>query len=48
MPRRSRPAKREIAPDIRHNSITVAQFINKLMTRGKRSTAAHIFCPDED
>ena len=43
MPRRNRPPKREIAPDIKHNSVTVAQFINKLMIMGKRSTAAHIF-----
>ena len=43
MPRRNRPPKREIAPDIKHNSINVAQFINKLMMMGKRSTAAHIF-----
>jgi len=42
MPRRNRPPKREIAPDIKHNSVTVAQFINKLMLSGKRSTAAHI------
>jgi small subunit ribosomal protein S7 len=43
MSRRNRPPKREIAPDVKHNSVTVAQFINKLMLSGKRSTAAHIF-----
>ncbi|MBN1138548.1 MAG: 30S ribosomal protein S7 [Anaerolineae bacterium] len=42
MPRRNRPPKREIAPDIRYSSVTVAQFINKLMLSGKRSTAANI------
>jgi small subunit ribosomal protein S7 len=31
MPRRNRPPKREIAPDIKYNSVLVSQFINKLM-----------------
>lgn len=43
MSRRNRPPKREIAPDMKYNSIAVAQFINKLMYSGKRSTASHIF-----
>ena len=42
MPRRNRPAKREIAPDIKYNSLLVSQFVNKLMTRGKKSTAQHV------
>jgi small subunit ribosomal protein S7 len=42
MPRRNRPAKREIAPDIKYNSVLVSQFVNKLMTRGKKSTAQHV------
>lgn len=42
MPRRSRPPRREIEPDIKYNSIMVARFINKLMMRGKRSIAAGI------
>jgi len=42
MSRRSSPPKREIAPDIKYNSVLVAQFINKLMERGKKSTAQTI------
>lgn len=43
MPRRNRPPKREIAPDIKYNSVLVSQFINKLMQKGKKSTAQGIF-----
>jgi len=43
MPRRNRPPKREIAPDIKYNSVLVSQFINKLMQKGKKSTAQTIF-----
>jgi small subunit ribosomal protein S7 len=43
MPRRNRPPKREIEPDIKYNSVLVSRFINKLMAAGKRSTAQHIF-----
>ena len=43
MPRRNRPPKREIAPDIKHNSVLVSQFINKLMQYGKKSTSQRIF-----
>jgi small subunit ribosomal protein S7 len=43
MPRRNRPPKREVAPDIRYNSILVQQFINKLMMSGKKSTAQRVF-----
>jgi small subunit ribosomal protein S7 len=43
MPRRNRPPKREIAPDIKFNSELAARFINKLMVDGKKSTAQHIF-----
>jgi small subunit ribosomal protein S7 len=42
MPRRNRPPKREIAPDIRYNSVLVSRFINKLMVSGKKSTAQGI------
>ncbi len=42
MPRRSRPERREIAPDARYNSKNVAMFINKIMQRGKKSTAERI------
>ena len=43
MPRRNRPPRREIEPDVKHNSVTVARFINRLMMRGKKSTAERIF-----
>ena len=42
MPRRNRPAKREVMPDLKHHSVTVARFINKLMSQGRKSTAARI------
>ena len=40
MPRRYRPEKREIYPDVRFNSIHVEAFINRVMQRGKKSVAA--------
>jgi small subunit ribosomal protein S7 len=43
MPRRNRPPKREIAPDIKYNSVLVSRFINKLMKDGKKSTAQRVF-----
>ena len=43
MPRRNRPPKRRIQPDIKYNSVLAAQFINKLMRSGKKSTAERIF-----
>jgi small subunit ribosomal protein S7 len=43
MPRRNRPPKRRIAPDIKHDSVLVAQFVNKLMQHGKKSTAQRVF-----
>ena len=42
MPRRYRPPKREIKPDIKYDSVMVAKFINKLMKGGKKSVAARI------
>lgn len=43
MPRRNRAPRRDIAPDIKYNSILVQQFINKLMTQEKKSTAQRVF-----
>ncbi len=43
MPRRNRPPKREIEPDIKYNSVLVSRFVNKLMMHGKKSTAQRIF-----
>jgi small subunit ribosomal protein S7 len=42
MPRRYRPPKRSVEPDVRYQSVMVARFINSIMKGGKRSTAARI------
>ncbi len=42
MSRRSRATIREIAPDAKYQSVLVAKFINKVMQRGKKSTAERI------
>lgn len=42
MPRRYRPPKREIAPDLKYNSVVVQRLINRLMRRGKKSVAQRI------
>ena len=42
MPRRAEIQVREVSPDPVYNSQLVTQVINKVMTRGKRSTAERI------
>ena len=42
MPRRARPNKRTTPPDRKFGSVTVQAFINKVMQRGKRTTAEGI------
>lgn len=42
MPRRYRPPKRQTEPDVRHNSVLVAQIINRVMRQGKKSVATRI------
>jgi small subunit ribosomal protein S7 len=42
MPRRYRPEQREIQPDARYQSVHVQAFINRVMQRGKKSTAASL------
>ena len=42
MPRRYRPEKRVIQPDLRYNSVTLQMFINRMMIGGKKSTARRI------
>ena len=42
MPRRTRSMKREIAPDAMYHSVIVAKLINRVMERGKKSTAEKI------
>ena len=40
--RRKRNYKREILPDPKFQNVVVAKFINRLMTRGKKSTAQRV------
>src|SRR5947207_11270758 len=42
MPRRAKVEKRVVLPDPRYNNRTLAKFINKIMMRGKKSTAERI------
>ena len=42
MPRRYRPPKRKIEPDVRYDSVVVAKFINRIMQQGKKSIATRI------
>ncbi|MEA3310287.1 MAG: 30S ribosomal protein S7 [Chloroflexota bacterium] len=42
MPRRYRPAKRKIEPDIRYGSVAVEKFINRMMMGGKKSISRRI------
>ena len=42
MPRRYRPPRREIEPDVRYNSLLVTRLINKMMRDGKKSTARRV------
>ncbi len=42
MPRRYRPEKRKISPDVRYNSVQVHSFINRVMKRGKKSLATRL------
>jgi small subunit ribosomal protein S7 len=42
MPRRYRPEKREVVPDLRYDSANVSMFVNRMMKGGKKSTAERI------
>jgi small subunit ribosomal protein S7 len=42
MARRYKPEKREVSPDIRFNNIEVQEMINRIMIKGKKSTATRI------
>jgi small subunit ribosomal protein S7 len=42
MSRRVRAFKRQVLPDIRYNSITVSDFVNRMMRGGKKSVALRI------
>jgi small subunit ribosomal protein S7 len=40
--RRAKPAKREILPDIRYNSVNIQTMIQHMLHRGKKSTAINV------
>ncbi|MGH2448520.1 MAG: 30S ribosomal protein S7 [Chloroflexota bacterium] len=42
MPRRAKVTRREIAPDARFGSPTIAKFINNIMRNGKKSVAERL------
>lgn len=42
MPRRSRKIVREVIPDPRYQSVMVTKLVNRIMERGKKSTAEQI------
>jgi len=42
MPRRNRPERRVIEPDVRYNSVQVQTFINFVMKNGKKSLATSL------
>ncbi len=42
MPRRYRPEKREVEPDLKYNSQIVQRLINRMMHSGKKSTAQRV------
>src|SRR5947208_16655622 len=43
MPRKGPAPKRQLIPDPVYNSTMITRFINRMLTRGKRSTAERIF-----
>jgi small subunit ribosomal protein S7 len=40
--RRTKPEKHEVLPDVRYNNLAVQNIINRIMRRGKKSTATHM------
>lgn len=40
--RRTKPEKHEVLPDVRYNNMAVQNIINRIMRRGKKSTATHM------
>lgn len=42
MPRRLKPEKRPVVPDVRFNSEHITMFVNRLMRDGKKSTAQRV------
>jgi small subunit ribosomal protein S7 len=42
MPRRYRPEKRDVEPDLKYGNVHISMFVNRLMRSGKKSTAQGI------
>ncbi|MAS37657.1 MAG: 30S ribosomal protein S7 [Anaerolineaceae bacterium] len=42
MPRRNRPAKRQVVPDKKYQNVHIAMIVNRMMRGGKKSTAQTI------
>ena len=42
MPRRYRPERRQVQPDLKYESVVLAGFINKVMKHGKKSLARRL------
>jgi len=42
MARRYKPEKREVSPDIKYGSTDIQEMINRIMLKGKKSTAANL------
>ncbi len=42
MARRFKPEKREVSPDIKYGSLDIQEMINRIMIKGKKSTAANL------
>ena len=42
MPRRYRPSKRPVEPDLKYNNLHISMCINRVMLHGKKSTARAI------
>ena len=42
MPRRNRPPKREVGPDLKYNNLVVQRLVNRMMHSGKKSTAQRV------
>jgi len=40
--RRTKPEKRELLPDVKYNSTTVQNFINRILKNGKKSVATRL------
>jgi small subunit ribosomal protein S7 len=42
MARRYKPEKREVSPDVRYGKLDVQEMINRIMLKGKKSTATRL------